>query len=123
MRLFTYGTLKKGGKYHHYLAGAERIAECATLTGTLYDTELGYPAMVLTGEDTVKGEVYEVPDELWAMLDEVEDCTGRPDDLYEKMRTKVQTGNDDMETIVYTARNPNLLKRRMKCGVWNIGRE
>lgn len=120
MRLFTYGTLKKGGKYHAFLNGAERVADQASVKGTLYDTGLGYPAMSLEHSNDVYGEVYEVPEELWASLDELEDCTGSPDDLYEKKNVPTYVGTEIWNTIVYVAKDEALLKQQIASGTWDV---
>jgi gamma-glutamylcyclotransferase (GGCT)/AIG2-like uncharacterized protein YtfP len=74
IRLFVYGTLKRGFANERELAHAvfERVA--ATAPGhALYD--LGaYPALVLEGSGVVQGEVYRVPVSALARLDEFEGC-------------------------------------------------
>jgi len=46
VRVFVYGTLKRGGRYHAYCRGGEMIAE-ARVEGLLYDLPEGYPAIVV----------------------------------------------------------------------------
>lgn len=60
MKLFVYGTLKKGGYNHHLLKDAKFLGE-ATIFGKLYSMG-SFPAMKEDGEQTsaVHGEVYEV---------------------------------------------------------------
>lgn len=120
MLLFVYGTLKRGGKYHAYLEEANLVAEHASAKGTLYDTELGYPAFSLAGNDDITGEVYDIPDVLWPALDFLEDCVGEESDLYEKKILTVQTENGSAEAVVYIARHQDLLKTKISSGNWEI---
>ena len=58
LRVFVYGTLKPGGRYHQRCCG-DFLSEAtpALVKGRLYDfPQLGYPAMT-PGEDWVKGFV------------------------------------------------------------------
>ena len=121
MLLFAYGTLKQGGKYHCYLEEAELVEEQATAKGTLYDTGMGYPAMVLSDSGQVEGEIYEIPDVLWPALDYLEDYSGNSEtDLYEKVTITVQAGNKTLETLVYLAKDEKLLKQQIPTGTWDV---
>jgi gamma-glutamylaminecyclotransferase len=81
MKIFVYGSLLRGERYHHHLAGATWLGEAQTEAAyTLVD--LGeYPALLDGGETSVAGEVYEVDDALLAALDAFE---GHPDE-YRRM--------------------------------------
>jgi len=58
-KVFVYGTLKKGGHFHHILQDSRFIGEGA-VEGQLYN--LGaFPGLV-QGEGEVKGELYEFGD-------------------------------------------------------------
>ncbi|WP_394121114.1 gamma-glutamylcyclotransferase [Planococcus donghaensis] len=121
MLLFAYGTLKQGGKYHCYLEEAELVEEQATAKGILYDTGMGYPAMILSDSGQIEGEVYEIPDVLWPALDFLEDYSGDPEtDMYDKVTVEVEAGNKSMETIVYIAKSEKLLKEPIETGKWDI---
>lgn len=121
MLLFVYGTLKTGGKYHSYLEEASLKAERATAAGTLYDTELGYPAMSLEGTGQIHGEVYDIPEVLWPALDFLEDCTGdEATDLYEKSVIPVEVNGEMLEATVYLAKDKGLLKKKITSGIWEI---
>lgn len=121
MLLFAYGTLKQGGKYHCYLEEAELVEEQATAKGILYDTGMGYPAMVLSDNGQVEGEIYEIPDVLWPALDYLEDYSGNPEtDLYEKVTITVQAGSETLETLVYLAKDEKLLKQQIPTGTWAV---
>lgn len=78
LNMFLYGTLRKGeaNDIHNLAADhrltAPRFIGPATVTGRLYDFER-YPGLVSASDGgRVIGEVYEVEDELRAVLDEVE---------------------------------------------------
>ena len=120
MLLFAYGTLKQGGKYHCYLEEAELVEERATAKGILYDTGMGYPAMILSDSGQIEGEVYDIPDVLWPALDYLEDYSGNSEtDMYDKVTIKVEVGSKSMETIVYIAKNEKLLTRQILTGTWD----
>jgi gamma-glutamylaminecyclotransferase len=69
-KLFVYGTLKKGYRLHGYLENSPFLKEAQIPNHVLLD--LGsFPGMVL-GEGKVKGEIYEVSDEVIDTLDHVE---------------------------------------------------
>lgn len=121
MLLFAYGTLKRGGKYHCYLEEAELVEEQAVTKGTLYDTGMGYPAMVLSGTGQIEGEIYDIPDVLWPALDYLEDYFGDAEtDLYDKVMIEVEAGNKSVETIVYIAKDEKLLKEQISTGKWEV---
>lgn len=121
MLLFVYGTLKQGGKYHCYLGEAALVAEHATAKGTLYDSGMGYPAMAVSEEGEIRGEVYDIPEELWPAIDDLEGYTdGGATDLFDKIETTVDAAGEALNTIVYVAKDPSLLKRKVAEGVWDI---
>lgn len=73
MRVFVYGTLLRGERYHDLLSGARLVAEARTPPGFRL-VDLGeYPALVRGGHGSVVGEVYEVDDATLAALDRLED--------------------------------------------------
>jgi len=81
--LFVYGTLKKGGSNHHFLAGQTFLGSAQTRPGyTLYS--LGsYPGLVASPADTsgVSGELWSVDAPCLARLDVLE---GLADGLYRR---------------------------------------
>jgi gamma-glutamylcyclotransferase (GGCT)/AIG2-like uncharacterized protein YtfP len=74
--LFVYGTLMPGRLRWPHVAGVVAETRPATVTGTLYDTGRGYPALLLTGSSAVEGVLLGVRDEdaqsVLTLLDEVE---------------------------------------------------
>lgn len=73
MRLFVYGTLRRGEPGHGLLRGATLLAEAITApVFTLVD--MGeYPALVEGGGTAVVGELYDVDEALLVDLDRYED--------------------------------------------------
>lgn len=71
-RVFVYGTLLAGEHNHHRLKDSPRVEEALTLPEFDFRC-LGYfPALLRPGKTAVKGEVYEVSDEVLADLDRLE---------------------------------------------------
>lgn len=82
-KVFVYGTLKRGGRNHHFMEDQRFLTEAHTTAGfTLYS--LGYyPGMVRAPHDTqgVAGELWAVDNDCLALLDELE---GVAEKLYER---------------------------------------
>ncbi|HEX2855471.1 MAG TPA: gamma-glutamylcyclotransferase family protein [Opitutaceae bacterium] len=81
--MFVYGTLKRGGSNHHYLAGQKFIGEARTAPGfRLYDLG-GYPGMIPRPDDRegVTGEVWSVDADALKHLDGLE---GLEEGLYRR---------------------------------------
>ncbi|MET0262569.1 MAG: gamma-glutamylcyclotransferase family protein [Rariglobus sp.] len=97
--LFVYGTLKRGCKNHHHLAGQTYTGEARTAPGyRLYD--LGdYPGMIVDPSDRegVTGELWSVTDAALAHLDDFE---GLSDGLYRREAVRLMTSSS--ETIAQT---------------------
>jgi gamma-glutamylaminecyclotransferase len=73
VRIFVYGTLLRGERYHDVLGGAALVSVGRTAPGFQL-VDLGeYPALVRGGEGSVVGEVYDVDDATLAALDQLED--------------------------------------------------
>ncbi|MDB6169112.1 MAG: ytfP [Verrucomicrobia bacterium] len=82
--VFVYGTLKRGGSNHAFLAGQEFIADARTPPGfTLYVLD-EYPGMVAEPSDSdgVTGEIWFVDGECLRQLDLLE---GIAEGLYERV--------------------------------------
>lgn len=50
LRLFVYGTLKSGGRYHERFCGGALSIEPASVRGRLYTLPEGYPVLVVPPE-------------------------------------------------------------------------
>lgn len=74
MKLFVYGSLRRGEPAHHLLAGATFIALAQTEPRfTLVDMG-DYPALVEGGHTAVVGEIYDVDESRLADLDAYEEA-------------------------------------------------
>lgn len=113
--LFTYGTLTTASES----PGRELLRSCrrvgpAVVAGTLYHAG-EYPALLLSGDDAVHGEVWRCPAELLAALDRYE---GTADGLFRRAAVRV----GDVACWVYVA-GPKLGHRltpdaRITTGEW-----
>jgi len=78
--LFVYGTVMRGLSLHDNLEGAEFLGEATTETAyRLYSIDDRHPGMfeIDDGGVAVKGELYLVPDNVWARIE-----AGEPPNLY-----------------------------------------
>lgn len=92
-RVFVYGTLQPGEKYHQpYCGGGVITAEPAIVQGQLYHLPLGYPGLA-TGQDKVYGSLLSFEDPaILQRLDQLEDYSpNRPagQNLYQREQTTV----------------------------------
>jgi gamma-glutamylaminecyclotransferase len=72
--IFVYGTLKRGGSNHGFLAAQKYVGDARTILGfTLYELD-GYPGMVAepTDREGVTGELWQVDAACLSALDELE---------------------------------------------------
>ena len=99
-RVFVYGTLKRGCKNHHHLAGQTFVGEARTPPGfRLY--HLGdYPGMVAepTDNEGVTGEVWEVDAASLAHLDDFE---GVSEGLYSRVLVQITSATGDTQADTY----------------------
>ena len=114
--VFVYGTLKRGGGLsccltgdHCTYIGDDQVA------GRLYDTGVGYPAMVepLSEKDIVSGEVYAVTTDVLERLDIVEGCPS----LYR--RVTLTTLNTSMSVEGYLYQQPTATMQPITSGIWS----
>ena len=72
MKIFVYGTLMRNYHNNSLLAGCEYISEYIMPGYKLYDS--GFPAAAVSPGDSVKGELWEIPDDgmVLARLDRLE---------------------------------------------------
>ncbi|MEI4620275.1 gamma-glutamylcyclotransferase [Bacillus pfraonensis] len=117
--VFVYGTLRKQQANAHYLHEATCIAEEAWTYGRLFDTNEGYPAMILSKGEKVYGEVYEVSDMVLEKLDELEEYTDNPEkDLYNRITQPVYLGDKTITAYVYIAYSEHMLLEPIISGDW-----
>lgn len=83
--LFTYGTLRSGARgAKTHLAPCERVGD-GIVRGTLYDVG-DYPALLLSGDDEVRGEIWRCPAERLPELDAYE---GVSEGLFRRVAVRV----------------------------------
>jgi gamma-glutamylcyclotransferase (GGCT)/AIG2-like uncharacterized protein YtfP len=103
--LFAYGTLKRGGRGHRWLARQRFVGEVATEAKyRLFD--LGqYPGLVADDAKglAVKGELWEVDDACLAELDDYEYAP----ELYTRGRVAIQGESDPVDTFFYNKPIPS----------------
>jgi len=120
MLVFVYGTLRKNEFYHdEYLNGAELVAEQAYVFGELWDTGLGYPALVLGGQGRVYGELYRINPEILRRLDELEDYhgPGGPNE-YERIELNVYADPQIYTAYAYVYPAPPARGKFLASGDW-----
>jgi len=61
VKLFVYGTLKKGHRNHHVLGPEARFIGDAIVDGMTMHKGPGFPYAVFKDNSEIKGEVYELP--------------------------------------------------------------
>jgi gamma-glutamylcyclotransferase (GGCT)/AIG2-like uncharacterized protein YtfP len=71
VRLFVYGSLRRGQQHHAELHGADFLGASVTRASYRIVELEGYPCLV-AGKSSVAGELYSVPPELLARLDAFE---------------------------------------------------
>ena len=98
--VFVYGTLKRHGSNHHFLAGQTFRGEARTAPGyRLYEVG-GYPGMIPQSIDRegVQGELWSVEAKCLARLDELE---GLSVGLYRRERIPLQPPFSDEAAEAY----------------------
>ncbi|MEM7792344.1 MAG: gamma-glutamylcyclotransferase family protein [Verrucomicrobiota bacterium] len=100
--VFVYGTLKPGGFYWpRFCEGKVSDVQPAKIRGSLYDLHVGYPGLVLGGENWVEGYVLTFPQEKdFLQLDFLEDYSpDRPATENEYNRLKVNCIGENGEVF------------------------
>jgi gamma-glutamylcyclotransferase (GGCT)/AIG2-like uncharacterized protein YtfP len=100
--VFVYGTLQPGGRYWPgYCEGRVSSVEPAKIYGELYDLHVGYPGILLRGEDWVRGCVISFANESdFLRLDQLEGFVpGRDDSENEYNRLRVDCFKLNGETL------------------------
>jgi len=115
--LFVYGTLKRGGANHRWLADQTFVGAARTVPGYRLFELNGFPGMVVFAEDRdgVTGEVWVASQEALQRLDEFE---GVDEGLYhrEPVRLLRPFENDAVDAYIYPG---NITGRRDLGSTWN----
>jgi gamma-glutamylcyclotransferase (GGCT)/AIG2-like uncharacterized protein YtfP len=100
--VFVYGTLKRGCRNHHYLAGQQFLAEALTGPGFILYSLGDYPGMVSSPDPNqqVVGEIWSVDEPCLTQLDDLE---GVGEQLYARVPIRLAPPFDQaaVETYVY----------------------
>lgn len=119
MKVFVYGTLRKGERNASPLKNATCIAEQCWTDGELYDTGYGYPAIKESKGSRVYGELYTVKEDELQRLDHLEGyIEGGNNSLYERIEQTVYTDKGPGDAYMYVASQANLLNRKIPNGDW-----
>jgi gamma-glutamylcyclotransferase (GGCT)/AIG2-like uncharacterized protein YtfP len=124
IKLFVYGTLRRGEISFEKLGQATRLAEQAWTKGTLYETIYNYPAL-RPGEDHVYGELYEISEDDLSVVDEWEGFVGDPEkNLYYREQKTIQTDRGPDKAWVYFLSDSkiSILKEKIELGDFRISR-
>lgn len=116
--VFVYGTLKKGGRFHHVLRDSRFIGE-GEIEGQLYNIG-AFPGLV-QGAGAVKGELYELGKEgSIERLDHLEGFfTESPHkSLFVRKQRKIEVGGEIHLTWVYYFNMDISGKERI--GAWDV---
>lgn len=125
IKVFVYGTLRRDEDNHRLLLNAEIISTQCWTNGRMYDTGLGYPAMVQDPTGRVYGELYQVTKEQLAALDELEGYTGQGgNNEYDRVRQTVYTEQGEETAYMYVYPQKNMeLKHEIASGDWKHYRQ
>jgi gamma-glutamylcyclotransferase (GGCT)/AIG2-like uncharacterized protein YtfP len=96
IRVFVYGSLKRGGLHHAELEGAalERVA--TTEPGYRLVLQARYPALTRGNTGVVHGEVFRVNETLLAALDRFENVPN----LYQRARIHLDDGSHAQAYVI-----------------------
>ena len=99
-RIFVYGTLKRGHRSNHYLAGQKFLGEARSVPGYPLYSMGDYPSMVRSADAThdVSGEVWEVDA---VCLGRLNDLEGLPEGLYERVPLRLAAPFSDQPADTY----------------------
>ena len=102
VKLFVYGTLKKGHRNHPVLGPEARFIGIGTVFGMTMHKGPGFPYAVFKDKSFIRGEVYSLPD-----LDNCDRLEGYPHH-YQRWEVLVYLDDNSVESAwVYTA-GPNV---------------
>jgi gamma-glutamylcyclotransferase (GGCT)/AIG2-like uncharacterized protein YtfP len=71
VRLFVYGSLRRGRENHDELAGARYVGPARTAPRYRLVQKEGYRALI-EGDRAIEGELYDIDDQVMTRLDEFE---------------------------------------------------
>lgn len=111
MKLFVYGTLKRGRALHsaYYMDTRARLLGDDSVRGELY-TVGPFPVFFDNGDNMtdVPGEVYEVPRDIYGMIESMETLSG-----YGVKKVTTRKGND-VRVFVFTDERFRIQQNRIQ---------
>jgi gamma-glutamylcyclotransferase (GGCT)/AIG2-like uncharacterized protein YtfP len=123
--IFVYGTLKVGGHFARRFDSHRQKVLDGTIIGQLFAVVGAFfPAVKLTGEGTVKGEVhrYEDFDQVLRQFDGIEGYReGREGNLYERRVVDVTTDEGVIRAYLYEFNRDDAELEPVEGGEWEIG--
>jgi gamma-glutamylcyclotransferase (GGCT)/AIG2-like uncharacterized protein YtfP len=125
MKIFVYGTLKVGGRLSQPFNEVRRSVVPATVKGTMYSVHGSYPAVVLSGDTEIKGELHQYDVETGSVLKHLDAIEGyRPDDklnLYNRVEVEVTTaGGKSVKAMMYVFNRSTSGLERLAGGYWPV---
>jgi len=114
--LFIYGTLRRGGRAHHFMKDADLHAK-GSISGKLVHIDQ-YPGLILCDAERVKGEVYLVNDNLLADLDRYEGCFESPPHYLRQEIDVLLENGDLVPAETYVFQDPKPHHQSIKSGDW-----
>lgn len=119
MKVFVYGTLRKGEVNAHLLKNATCLEESCWTYGLMYDSGEGYPALIPSRTYRAVGELYEVTEDELKLLDELEDYEeGGTNNLYDRVEQEIFTDEGSIIAYVYISNDDRLLVKEIPSGDW-----
>ncbi|QKG83542.1 gamma-glutamylcyclotransferase [Kroppenstedtia pulmonis] len=118
VKIFVYGTLRVGEKYHSFLHRAKPLAMQGWTRGRLMDTDMGYPALLHDEHRWVYGELYSVMPEELQRLDRLEGYSPDGNSLFIREKRRVWTDQGTTEAFVYMYNRSCSALREISSGDW-----
>lgn len=129
-KVFVYGTLKPGGHYWpQFCEGKVSEVQPAKIRGELYDLHVGYPGVILQGDNWVQGYLLTFPNEAdFRQLDVLEGyIPGRSEEDNEYNRLEIAcytpAGEPLGDVWAYEMTEATMQRytcSRIECGNWPV---
>ncbi len=113
LRVFVYGTLKRGFPLHKHLSSARFLGYGKLLGFEMYD--LGWYPGIVPGKGEVFGEVYEIDLKTLMILDLIED---EGEEYERKLLPVTMEDGSTISAFVYVFKADVSNKRKVKDGLW-----
>lgn len=128
LRVFVYGTLKKGGRLSRPVEHDRISAVDGIVNGSMFDVGGGcYPAVIFGGNDKVNGEVHEYRNakEVLQTMDRIEGFSGEvkkrgEGNLYNRIEVDVEVNGKIVKCSTYEYNHNTDRMAQITNGVWEI---